>query len=244
MKRWFGQNDNSCPNCLTPHERADHLCCCPSDEHTQLLQDDTMELAHWLKQNDLTHHEIAYWVPKYILCRGTVKFSELGLMSPRMMKLAVSQDTIGRRNFMEGWISKHFLEIQCLHICMSETHTWITAKVWIQMFISKVLQVSHSQWLFQNFTLHDSLAGYLKTEEKAHTAAMITVLMRTHPSTLPKESQFVLEFNTDSLLWSDKNTQHYWILSVEAAISAKPSWRVAMVAPLFQQSCQATPEST
>jgi hypothetical protein len=41
-------------------------------------------------------------------------FSQLGYMSNKMHALAESQDKIGWRNFMEGYISSHFYHIQQL----------------------------------------------------------------------------------------------------------------------------------
>lgn len=218
MKRWFGSDDDRCPNCLSPAERADHLCRCPSSERTQLLHDNTAELETWMKLNDNTYHELSYLIPKYILCRGTVQFADLGSMSPKMMEAAKSQDKIGWRNFMEGRMSKHFFTIQRSHI--SHSTTLLTLRSWSRKFISSVLQITHSQWLFRNFALHDASAGLLQTKERAHTAAMIESLMQLRPSQVPSDSRFLLEFDTEGLLKSNTETQHYWIAAMEASIYA------------------------
>ncbi len=221
MKRWFGRSDDRCPNCLMPAERADHLCLCPNEERTALLRDSTAELETWMAKSENTHHEILYWVPKYILCQGTVPFADLGPMSPRMMEVALSQDLIGWRNFMEGRISKRFGSLQRAHISSSETR--ISIHSWTRQFISRILHITHCQWLFRNFAIHDASAGLLRTNEKAHTAALISGLMETRPSQLPPESRFLLEFDTDGLLKSDMDTQHYWIAAVEAALLSRPN---------------------
>jgi hypothetical protein len=62
----------------------------------------TDDLSEWLNQDYLTHLELAYWIPKYILMRGDKPFASLGTMSPKMRALAISQDKIGWRNIMEG----------------------------------------------------------------------------------------------------------------------------------------------
>ena len=218
MKRWFGAENDRCPNCLSPAERADHLCRCPSEERTQLLHDSTADLEKWMRLDDNTYHEILYLVPKYILCRGTIRFADLGSMSPTMMEAAKSQDVIGWRNFMEGRISKRFFTIQHSHI--STSHTTMTLRGWSRKFISLVLQITHSQWLFRNFSLHDTSTGLLRTRERAHTGAMIDSLMELRPVRLPPESRFLLEFDTEGLHKSNTDTQHYWIAAVEASIHA------------------------
>lgn len=104
VARWTGSDDDRCPSCVRHKEDANHLCRCPNEDRTLLLKQDTEELGAWLYENDNTHPEIAYWVPKYILCRGAVKFADLGNMSPAMKRASVAQDQIGWRNFMEGRI--------------------------------------------------------------------------------------------------------------------------------------------
>jgi hypothetical protein len=95
--------DEKCPNCGR-RETAEHILICPHEDRTRLLADSTDDLSGWLNQEYLTDLELAYWIPKYILMRGDKPFASLGTMSPRMRALAVSQDKIGWRNFMEGFI--------------------------------------------------------------------------------------------------------------------------------------------
>ena len=53
--------------------------------------------------------ELAYWIPKYLLLRGTSSFSDLTLSSPALRELAVEQDLIGWRRLTEGKICRLFL---------------------------------------------------------------------------------------------------------------------------------------
>jgi hypothetical protein len=88
----------------------------------RLLADTTDDLSGWLNQDYLTDLELAYWIPKYILMRGDKPFASLGTMSPRTRALAISQDKIGWRNFMEGCISTHFYFIQHYHLVLSGSY--------------------------------------------------------------------------------------------------------------------------
>jgi len=219
MKRWFGEKDDRCPSCLEAAERADNLCRCPNEERTQLLTDCTEELASWLDSNNNTNHELAYWIPKYIGCRGTVAFADLGPMSPSMMQVAKSQDVIGWRNFMEGRVSRHIMRLQRIHLL--DTSSRLTTTSWMKQFISRILHITHSQWLFRNYMLHDSNAGDLKLRERTTAAIQIDALSQVRPSAIPKDSLCLLEFDTEHLLQVDSDTQHYWIAAMEAAIVAK-----------------------
>ena len=87
-------SDVSCPNCGMK-ETAAHLCVCPNEDRTRLLKEMVEDFEKWMTKNDATNREIAYWVPKYILFRGTKKFEDLGPMSVHMKAIAHSQDIIG-----------------------------------------------------------------------------------------------------------------------------------------------------
>ena len=94
-----------CPNCGERKTTA-HLCICPDNDITRLLSEMAKDLEKWMVRDSTTYAEIVYWVPKYIMFRGTKKFVDMGMMSSAMIVMARSQDKIGWRNFMEGRISK------------------------------------------------------------------------------------------------------------------------------------------
>ena len=85
--------------------------------------------------------------------RGTKHLSDMGFMSPQMTSLEKRQGVIGWRNFMKGKISREFLDIQNLHLGLG-CHR-INGKKCVSQFISKILHITHNQWIFRNFTLRD-----------------------------------------------------------------------------------------
>ena len=117
----------------------------------------------WMSRDDQTDPEILYWIPKYILTRGNRPLSELGFMSPQFKALAASQDTIGWREFTEGHISTHFYAIQSFHLSMSSSY--LNGEDWTKQFISRLLQITHAQWIFRNISLHDKTQGYLRNKK-------------------------------------------------------------------------------
>jgi hypothetical protein len=217
LHRFNESDDDKCPSCLTASENADHLCRCPNEERTQLLRDNTTDLELWMARNDNTHHELLYWIPHYILCRGQVNFADLGPMSPTMYEIALSQDSIGWRNFMEGRISSKITALQKSHLLLSGSR--LSAKSWMSTFISKVLHITHSQWIFRNFMLHDKAMGYLRLKACTDAAVRIDDLMQSRPSAIPSDSRFLLEFDIEGLIGSDSDTQQYWIAAMEAALA-------------------------
>jgi hypothetical protein len=85
--------------------------------------------------------------------RDDKPFSQLGYMSEKMRVLAESQDKIGWQNFTEGYISAQFYNIQRFHLSMSSSY--LNGSDWTKQFISKILQITHSQWNYRNISLHN-----------------------------------------------------------------------------------------
>lgn len=60
---------------------------------------------------------------------------------------------------MKGRISKKFGEIQSKYLAGVEGH--LNGRDWMKGFLSQLLQLNHSQWLYRNITLHEKLGGSL-----------------------------------------------------------------------------------
>ena len=65
------------------------------EDRTRLLTEMTESLSCWLSKGDKTDAKLAYYIPKYVLARGTIRFQDLGMMSPEVRLLAEEQDLIG-----------------------------------------------------------------------------------------------------------------------------------------------------
>ncbi len=165
---------------------------CLDDGRTQLLIENTDNLTQWLEKDGKTDPELAYWIPKYILMRDK-PFSELGAMSAKMKSLARNQDIIGWRNFTKGYTSIQYYGIQNFHLGMHSSY--INSANWTQQFISKLLRITHSQWIFRNISLHDRTFGYVHSKWLEYTTAEIEALADTAPEYVPQESRFLLDIN-------------------------------------------------
>ena len=219
MSRNAQADDDRCPSCWRAKERAEHLCVCPSEHRTRLFLDNVGELECWMEANNATCHELAYWTVKYLHGRGGIAFSDLGPLSPQMEKLGKSQDTIGWRNMLEGRVSTQFYTIQLNHLA-GHRSSRLTVEDWMRGFITRLIHISHSQWLFRNFTLHDRLHGYRNLKDRAEVALRIEILSHTDPDRIPEHSRFLLDIDTERLAKSDFVTQSYWVAAMEAACGA------------------------
>jgi len=139
-------------------------------------------------------------------------------MSPEMRSLAISQDKIGWRNFMEGRISRRFYSIQHFHLAISSiSSSYLNGEDWTKKFISELLHITHSQWVYRNLILHDRQRGYLRLQEREAVQSEIERLMDTSPDEIPTESKFLLEFDYDRLQSSNVEQQQYWVLAMKSA---------------------------
>jgi hypothetical protein len=99
--------------------------------------------------------------------------------------------------------------------------SYLNGEDWTKQFISRNLQITHSQWIFQNVSLHNRTHGYLHNQKAEEILQQINVLSDLAPEEVPKASQFFLEVNFSELSKSHLETQKYWMLAVDAALKAK-----------------------
>jgi hypothetical protein len=196
-----------------------HLMQCLDKDRTRLLIKNVAELEKWMETDGQTDPELIYWIPKYVLMQNDKQFTQLGYMSKKMHALADSQDKIGRRHFTEGYISTHFYNILRFHLSMSSNY--LNGADWTKQFISKILQLTHSQWIYCNISLHDKCHGYLQNEQLESLLQTIADLSDLSPEEVPNNSRFLLEFNFTELTKAHLETQQYWTLAMNAALTAR-----------------------
>ncbi len=99
MKRIQDLLNNKCPSFNHPRETSDHLDRCPEAGQTLLFQDSMATLTGWMNNHNQTDAELAYWIEKYLIFRGTWSFTSLvnagGGGSSQILTAAASQDLIG-----------------------------------------------------------------------------------------------------------------------------------------------------
>ena len=155
----------------------------------------------------------------------------MGFMSPQFKALAVSQDLIGWRVFTEGHISTHFYAIQSCHIStyfyaiqsfhLSMSGSLLNGEDWVKHVISKLLQITHAQWIFRNISLHDKTRGYLRNKKASEILQIINEFSEVAPEEIPEDSRFLLEINFTELTKSHLEHQTYWTLAMDAAVKAQ-----------------------
>ncbi len=80
---------------------------------------------------------------------------------------------------------------------------------WTKQFISKILQITHSQWIYRNILLHNKHQGYLHNKRAEHLLKEIESFADLAPEDIPESSRFLLEINFTELTKLHLETQKY-----------------------------------
>jgi hypothetical protein len=130
-------------------------------------------------------------------------------------KLALSMDKIGWRRFMEGMVSKEALYIQGR--AHEEGKKRLSIQNWCAGLVTRLMEVTHGQWLYRNMHVHDTLTGDIATRKKEDIRRELLDQIETGGVGLAEEDKYLLDINLDDLDTSSGEDQTYWLLSLRAA---------------------------
>mmetsp|Transcript_28742 Transcript_28742/g.61286 ORF Transcript_28742/g.61286 Transcript_28742/m.61286 type:complete len:178 (-) Transcript_28742:502-1035(-) len=139
---------------------------------------------------DRTDPALAYWIKKYLLLHGCNSFASMSTMTATasLRQAAESQDKIGWFEFLHGKALVEIGAIQRFHcavlLCqMNGTNL-------MKHFVSHILHIIHSQWLYQNFTLHKNARGHLLMKERQNVLMKLKSHWTLTQPTSPQKENF------------------------------------------------------
>jgi hypothetical protein len=127
----------------------------------------------------------------------------------------LARTNFGWVHFLEGKVTGHIRALQQQYLRTQQAR--INSDNWIKMFISKLLQISHTQWIFWNLTFHDRQQGHLAMLRREELEEEMERLHSLDPAEVPEDSRFLLDFDPDDLAKGDISNQEHWILAMRAA---------------------------
>ncbi len=119
---------------------------------------------------------------------------------------------------MEGMICKELRAIQSTYVALSGLR--MSAERWMGELITKLLEVTHGQWLYQNIQVHDRVAGTLATLRKEEIQMEIEEQQALGLDGLLDEDCHLGECNLGDLKDTSGITETYWLLAIKAAWEA------------------------
>ena len=129
--------------------------------------------------------------------------------------MARSQDGIGWVKFMEGMISREVVAIQEGHHPTSPS--LVTLDAWAIGLVTRLLEITHGQWIYRNVLVHDRTTGALATAVKEDLQRAIEDEVEKGVEGLDEQDRWLLEINLGNLEDASGEDHHYWLLAIQAA---------------------------
>jgi hypothetical protein len=150
-----------CPCCEQAPETAGHILRCSEEGRVHMLHRAADGLMDWLLEVQ-TPRDLVYLIGAFIQHRGHVSMEDLcHQLPPDYLPFARAQDSIGWRRFLEGMIAAE-LEILLMHMGLgADSHLGIDR--WMTTLVKKLLELTHSMWIYRNLSIHDPTTGILAT---------------------------------------------------------------------------------
>ncbi len=127
---------------------------------------------------------------------------------------------------LHGKVSTKFWKIQQAHCIMAGTR--ISGDDWMSHFTGQLIEISHAQWLYRNFTLHHYTKEYLHLQTVNDIRREVEELVDTRPSNIPRESCYLLEISLRPNKLTSNIEDAYWVAAMKAA--KKGLWQCERVA--------------
>jgi hypothetical protein len=186
-------------------------------------------------EKNSTHPNLRSLLLRYLRGRAHLTCSECSkaLNLPQIIhEFTELQDIIGWDNFVMGMVSSKLLPIQSAYLCNSKSSSGATQ--WISGLITQLLQVTHTQWIYQCVLVHNCTTEVLISPHKDELLKEIDHQLSLGPEGLEEEDRFLVECNFDTLTTTNGEQQEYWLLAIQAAREAS---RIRMETTVVQQQC-------
>ncbi len=83
---------------------------------------------------------------------------------------------------------------------------------WSSSLITRLLEITHGQWLYCNFIVHDPLSGIIATGKKEELILEIERQWELGDARLLEEDKYLTEVNLGDIENTSGERLHYWLL--------------------------------
>jgi hypothetical protein len=92
---------------------------------------------------------------------------------------------------------------------------------WSSGLITRLLEITHGQWVYWNFIVHNPVLGTIATARKEELLWEIKRQQELGDAGLLEEDKYIAEVNLEGLETTPGERQHYWLLAIKTAWKAK-----------------------
>lgn len=186
---------------------------------TQTVED----LISWMERTN-GDIDLMLALQAYLNLRGKTPMRRICSTIPRLHIMARDFDRLGWVNFTEGRICTSLFQVQKEWLVKTGSRWAISA--WSGKFVSKVLNITHRQWLYRNARIHMKVAeGFTQPAHDAIVSKVLT-LMGTDPMDLLPQHRHLLDWDFWELGNGSTVKRQYWVASMESALQASGKKRL------------------
>ena len=95
---------------------------------------------------------------------------------------------------------------------------------WSSGLITRLLEITHGQWLYRNFIVHDPLSGITATGKKEELILEIERQRELGDVGLLEEDKYLAEVNLGDIENISGERLHYWLLAIKTVGKTKILW--------------------
>jgi hypothetical protein len=130
--------------------------------------------------------------------------------------LAILSNRLHWDCFLEGRIAREGI----VFVTPLLQGTRIRPVMWAKTLITKLLNITHKQWLYRNFCMHYSGQEGITLEQHRQILQQVFDNIHTDPGALLPRHQYLLETNPTTLGGRSTANRRVWLASLESAQSA------------------------
>jgi hypothetical protein len=116
-------------------------------------------------------------------------------------------------------ISKEIVILQQQFYAVNESR--MSLDKWSPGLFTQLLEITHGQWLYRIFMVHDPVSGTIATGKKEELLLEIERQWDLGDAGLLDEDKYLAEVNLGNLETTSGERQHYWLLAIKTARKAK-----------------------
>lgn len=150
LKHWKERTSDACPRYSAPLEDSAHVWTCAHPDGSALWDQSLTKLKGWMEAND-TDPDIQETISRYLNSwrySGTLTTLPIEALAPAVN----SQNSIGWREFFEGWPSREWAVAQQNYFNFLSSRR--TGKRWLIALLKKLWNIAWDLWAHRNGILH------------------------------------------------------------------------------------------
>jgi hypothetical protein len=166
----------------------------------------------------LRRSELTLAVSTYLLGRGLVTLDSCIPFSEGILaNLVRSTDLLGWDCFLEGRISNAWMPVA--KQMLAENGSQLLAETWGKLFITKLLNIVHKQWIYRNTLIHFRGQDGLTIPEQHEICNRVEEYSTIDPESILPRHQYLFDTDFEALGSGPTSHRLLWLADMDTALS-------------------------